>query len=474
MSVLMQWISLIKENVLVFYAHQRLTLDHLNNSVMKHTFLIAILFFLFGTSPAQIDVGGKIKSKVNQRIDQKTNQAIDKTLDETEEGVKGAAKGDKNKNKEKEEKDAGKDASKEKEGSSSTTKEEKPTFKTYGKFDFIAGEKTIVEDNFSQVAIGDFPVEWNTNSGGEVVTVNGAEGKWLMISKEGVFMPDYITDLPDNYTMQFDIMCNEGFSFYSSALNFAFVPISNRGKLNDYGIFSHTPLGVRIGLHPNNAGGTVGTASIYTWDLNGEELINNDVTTTQFHEGNHNLAHVSIWRQKQRLRVYLNEEKVLDIPRAFDTNGKYNAMVMSCGSFHQDQDRYLLSNIRLAVGAPDTRSKLITEGKFVTRGILFDIGSDKIKAESYGALKDIANVLSENATVKVRIIGHTDSDGDDTSNLELSKKRAAAVKEALTKEFAIDASRMEADGKGESQPSDKNDTAVGKANNRRVEFVKIG
>ncbi len=438
---------------------------------MKHTFLIAILFFLFGTSPAQIDIGGKVKNKVNQRIDQKTNQAIDRTLDETEEGVKGAAKGDKNKSKEK---DAGKDASKEKEGASSTIKEEKPTFKTYGKFDFIPGEKTIVQDNFSQVAIGDFPVEWNTNSGGEVVTVDGAEGKWLMISKEGVFMPDYITDLPDNYTLQFDIMCNEDFSFYSSGLNFTFAPISNRGKLNDYGIYSHTPLGVRVGLHPKIAGGSQGTVSIYTWDLNGEDLISNDVTTTQFHAGQHNLAHVSIWRQKQRLRVYLNEEKVLDIPRAFDINGKYNAMVMSCGSFHQDQDRFLLSNIRLAVGAPDIRSKLITEGKFVTHGILFDSGSDKIKAESYGALKDIANVLSENATVKVRIIGHTDSDGEDTSNFELSKKRATAVKEALTKEFAIDALRMETDGKGESQPTDKNDTNVGKANNRRVEFVKTG
>jgi outer membrane protein OmpA-like peptidoglycan-associated protein len=73
----------------------------------------------------------------------------------------------------------------------------------------------------------------------------------------------------------------------------------------------------------------------------------------------------------------------------------------------------------------------------------------------------------------VKIIGHTDSDGDDAANLELSKRRAQSVKDALTKEFGIDASRMETDGKGESQPSDKNDTAPGKANNRRVEFVKL-
>jgi outer membrane protein OmpA-like peptidoglycan-associated protein len=75
--------------------------------------------------------------------------------------------------------------------------------------------------------------------------------------------------------------------------------------------------------------------------------------------------------------------------------------------------------------------------------------------------------------LKVKIVGHTDADGSDATNLELSKKRAASVKESLTKEFGIDASRMETDGKGESEPIDKNDTPAGKANNRRVEFIKI-
>ena len=88
-------------------------------------------------------------------------------------------------------------------------------------------------------------------------------------------------------------------------------------------------------------------------------------------------------------------------------------------------------------------------------------------------MKDIATVLSENADVKVKIIGHTDSDGDDQSNLDLSKRRAEAVKKALISEFSIDASHMEPDGKGEKEPVDKNLTPEGKANNRRVEFIKI-
>ena len=70
-------------------------------------------------------------------------------------------------------------------------------------------------------------------------------------------------------------------------------------------------------------------------------------------------------------------------------------------------------------------------------------------------------------------MGHTDGGGNDASNLDLSKRRAASVKVALAKEFGIDESRMETDGKGEGEPIDKNDTPAGKANNRRVEFIKI-
>ncbi len=132
-----------------------------------------------------------------------------------------------------------------------------------------------------------------------------------------------------------------------------------------------------------------------------------------------------------------------------------------------------LFNIRLAVGAPDTRSKLITEGKFVTTGITFEVNSANIKPESYGVLKDIAETLKENASVKVKIIGHTDSDGEDAANLTLSKKRAESVKDNLVSEFGIDKSRLETDGKGETLPAAPNATPEGKANNRRVEFIKM-
>ena len=64
------------------------------------------------------------------------------------------------------------------------------------------------------------------------------------------------------------------------------------------------------------------------------------------------------------------------------------------------------------MGAPDTRNKLLTDGKWVTHGILFDVNSDRVKPESNGALKEISNVLAESKDVKVQVVGHTDSDGE--------------------------------------------------------------
>ena len=96
-----------------------------------------------------------------------------------------------------------------------------------------------------------------------------------------------------------------------------------------------------------------------------------------------------------------------------------------------------------------------------------------MKPESFGTLKSIADVLKENTSVRVKIIGHTDSDGDDAKNMELSQRRAESVKSELASKFGIDASRMETEGAGESKPVAPNDTPANKAMNRRVEFVRL-
>jgi outer membrane protein OmpA-like peptidoglycan-associated protein len=116
---------------------------------------------------------------------------------------------------------------------------------------------------------------------------------------------------------------------------------------------------------------------------------------------------------------------------------------------------------------------LLTDGKFVTNAIEFDANSANIKASSNETLKTVGEMLEDFKDMKIKIIGHTDSDGDDNKNLQLSQKRAQSVKDYLLKNYKIDATRLSYEGKGEKTPAMPNTTPEGKAANRRVEFVKI-
>jgi len=112
------------------------------------------------------------------------------------------------------------------------------------------------------------------------------------------------------------------------------------------------------------------------------------------------------------------------------------------------------------------------EPVFGTRGILFDTDSDRIKPESAPVVKMIAKGLEANPALKLLIEGHTDSTGDAGHNLDLSKRRAEALKSVLAAQFKIDASRLSTAGLGATKPVDTNDTPQGRAQNRRVELVK--
>src|ERR1043166_7290594 len=92
--------------------------------------------------------------------------------------------------------------------SSQENKDAPASFKTYSKFDFIPGDKILAYDDFSKDAVGDYPATWNTNSSGEVVTASGLQGQWLMVRKQGKFVPEYIKTLPDNFTFEYDVVCN--------------------------------------------------------------------------------------------------------------------------------------------------------------------------------------------------------------------------------------------------------------------------
>jgi outer membrane protein OmpA-like peptidoglycan-associated protein len=117
--------------------------------------------------------------------------------------------------------------------------------------------------------------------------------------------------------------------------------------------------------------------------------------------------------------------------------------------------------------------KQLTEQKrAITYGIYFDFNKDTIKSESEPVLKQIVQAMLDNPTWKLTVEGHTDNIGGDSYNLDLSRRRAAAVKQALVARYRISPDRLSTDGFGASRPVETNDTLEGRARNRRVELTR--
>lgn len=337
-----------------------------------------------------------------------------------------------------------------------------PSLETYSKFDFTPGEKVIFFEDFSQDNVGDFPALWNTNSSAEVVTTNLFPGRWMKFSTREAIWTDALLTLPDNYTIEFDV-----------------IPVKGEEDLMaGYGVRLMQSINARAFDHgsvPGKAGFSffcdyTGRSGYRTY-INGPEGEGLGITgykdDKHFYQTLNQQYHISIWIQKSRVRLYLDENKLIDLPKAFPVSS------VKMDRLRFEEGAAMVNNIRIAAGNPDMRNKLITEGKLVSYGIYFDVNSDKVKPESYGTLKLIADVLKENPGVKINIIGHTDADGNDAANLDLSRRRAAAVKTELVSNFGLAASSIETDGKGESQPIAPNDSNTNKALNRRVEFIKL-
>jgi outer membrane protein OmpA-like peptidoglycan-associated protein len=125
------------------------------------------------------------------------------------------------------------------------------------------------------------------------------------------------------------------------------------------------------------------------------------------------------------------------------------------------------------VAAQQLESSLANRTKVDIYSIYFSFNSDEIRDESEPTLKEISDILHRHPDWNLRIAGHTDGIGSDAQNLDLSQRRAAAVKGALVKRYGINASRLSTTGFGKSQPVDTNDTLEGRAHNRRVELSRM-
>jgi outer membrane protein OmpA-like peptidoglycan-associated protein len=171
------------------------------------------------------------------------------------------------------------------------------------------------------------------------------------------------------------------------------------------------------------------------------------------------------------MKVYLDEHRVANVPNAVfpRTNTLYFTIAWA-----YDENPVMIGPMRVAAGGRDLYERLEAEGRVATQGIYFATDSAVIRPESTATLKEIGEMLRARPELRITIEGHTDSDGEEAYNLDLSARRARAVKANLVEAFGIDAGRLETAGLGETRPVGDNATPEGKQQNRRVELVKQG
>ncbi|WP_316818195.1 OmpA family protein [Pedobacter nyackensis] len=350
------------------------------------------------------------------------------------------------------------------------TSSKKTSLSSTTSYDFVPGSKVLLADDFSQDALGQFPLKWYTRSKGEIVTLNTAKGKWLRLYP-GTFVSP-VVNIGENATIEFDLIMDWPLAggYMVPAINFAFYDRGNKSEILSYDYRLKNCL--KFGIAPYRSEAAV---QLTSYENVAKKLETDKYKVANFDRKVGNVIHVAISIQKERVRIWLDQEKVFDLPQAAPLNGNLNQLKldMSSSNYTNEQLGYYVSNFLFAEGSADSRSKLLTNGKLETSGILFATNSAEVKSDSEGTIKEVAGVLSENPDLKIKIIGHTDADGKQEANLVLSKKRAESVRNVLVNDYKIKASQIETDGKGSTLPVSEDSNEAGKTKNRRVEFIKI-
>ncbi len=399
----------------------------------KLIFSIAFLFLISISAPSQ--VVNPFKKARNKGI-KETNKAIDKAFEEPKDD-------DKQKKTEPEAKEPASEQTEPVTDEQQTQKTDEAPQLVWSKYDFVPGDKVIFEDDLLGEENGEFPSRWDLMRGNVEIAEFGGENVIMFRDGAPIIMPyfkDASTDyLPEVFTIEFDLYCgNDNFVTY----------LFDRKNQK-----SESPTG-------------------YTY-LNTKYYQMEFGQSSSRHPDEKNLEkrrwmHVAIAYTNGKLKVYMDETRLINIPRLdFDPKG------LSFHSYHCRNDNlYYVKNIRIAEGGVKYYDRLMQDGKIVANGIRFDVGKATLKPESMGIINEVVEMMQDHPDLKFSIEGHTDSDGDDTSNLKLSEERAETVKNTM-EQLGISADRLSTKGFGEGAPLDTNGTPEGKANNRRVEFVKI-
>lgn len=437
--------------------------------------VLAFFFLLAVTNGnAQIDLNKvvnrsvkKAERSVENRVEKRIDNGVDKSLDAVEDGIDDAVKGDDSKSTNSNTKTKTETNSKGKSSSGNQSETSKTETKTqsgkaatddtlkpapvlqWAKYDFVPGTEIIFEDNLEGEQNGEFPSKWDLAGG--VVENAFFDGSNVIYFREigntgGItpLLKDGKSDyLPDEFTIEFD--CYFDKDIYSQRYYVSFYAIKKQKSVLK-----------RLILYTNQVQyGTTDIQGVYP----GSARSNIDKAARW--------RHIAISFNKRALKVYMDDARVLNIP-----NIEENPTGLTIGTTSQKEVKYFIKNVRIAQGAVPLYDKFLTDGKFVTTGIKFDVNKATIKPESMGTINYVVKMMQDHPELKFSVEGHTDSDGDDASNLKLSEARAKAVVDQMVK-LGIENSRLTSKGLGESKPMAGNDTPEGKAQNRRVEFVKF-
>jgi outer membrane protein OmpA-like peptidoglycan-associated protein len=316
----------------------------------------------------------------------------------------------------------------------------------WANYDFVPGEEVLLYDDFSGDNVGDFPRRFDLVQGNWEI-VDWAGGRYLRAVSNGLIAIPLPRTLPEQFTFETAVNLTHGNAFVRVVPGRAYY-----GPARSYQGSAVSVEATRAGVRPVSNQGPTALAQF------GSERVRDAVVALR------------IMADGQHMKVYLGEQRVANAPNAVFPRS--DSLFLAVGSAAESHP-VLIGPIRIAGGGADLYGRLARDGRVATQGILFATNSDRIRPESTPTLQEIGAMLQEHPELRLRIEGHTDSDGDEAYNQDLAERRAAAVKRFLVERYGTEEARLESAGFGESRPVADNDTPEGKQQNRRVELVRL-
>jgi len=333
---------------------------------------------------------------------------------------------------------------------STTPKAAPPDAKVWENYDFVPGNKVLFYTDFSEDRVGNF-ARGLKYLVGPMEIVERDDVKMLRATGLGELLIPLGKKLPPKFTLEIDVITG------------ANAALGDRVRVE--GGKSHTqgdPQSVEISWGPQHntlhgGGQDRGTSQLH--------LAEGDVAKFVDHP-----THLRILMDSGYFKMYANEKRLYNIPELQFRRDTVIRLALVGGA---DNEALFVTSIRAAESETDVLyDALLKKGRWATQGILFATGRAELQPESRPVLKEIASTMKKYGDLKILIEGHTDNVGAAASNLSLSDARAAAVKAALVSEFGLDPTRITTKGFGDTKPAAPNATAIGRAQNRRVEIVK--